>query len=172
MSAATNDTNNITTSISIAVPDRILNAIEWTVQSLTDALSETLMQYQSSVVGDIQLDTDTEGNPIHQSDDASVTASSVNTNTRHHDVKEEVKIILLSVPNMPKATAVKLSSHIEAIASIIASKMIADSDKSVEKLGETLQEAKNVLFANVELIHCELRETMKSISSCTPLDYN
>ena len=48
MSAATNDTNNITTSISIAVPDRILNAIEWTVQSLTDALSETLMQYQSS----------------------------------------------------------------------------------------------------------------------------
>ena len=168
MSAATNDTNNITTSISIAVPDRILNAIEWTVQSLTDALSETLMQYQSSVVGDIQLDTDTEGNPIHQSDDA----SSVNTNTRHHDVKEEVKIILLSLPNMPKATAVKLSSHIEAIASIIASKMIADEDKSVEKLGETLQEAKNVLFANVELIHCELRETMKSISSCTPLDYN
>ena len=66
MSAATNDTNNITTSISIAVPDRILNAIEWTVQSLTDALFETLMQYQSSVVGDIQLDTDTEGNPIHQ----------------------------------------------------------------------------------------------------------
>ena len=49
MSAATNDTNNITTSISIAVPDRILNAIEWTVQSLTDALTETLMQYQSSV---------------------------------------------------------------------------------------------------------------------------
>ena len=48
MSAATNDTNNITTSISIAVPDRILNAIEWTVQSLTDALTETLMQYQSS----------------------------------------------------------------------------------------------------------------------------
>ena len=48
MSAATNDTNNITTSISIAVPDRLLNAIEWTVNSLTDDINETLTQYQTS----------------------------------------------------------------------------------------------------------------------------
>ena len=55
MSAATNDTNNITTSINIAVPDRILNAIEWTVNSLTDALSESLMQYQSSLIPDVSI---------------------------------------------------------------------------------------------------------------------
>ena len=69
---------------------------------------------------------------------------------------------------LPKATAVKLSSHSEAIASIIASRMIADGDKSVEKLSETLEEAKNMLFQNVELLHCELRDTMKSISSFIP----
>ena len=50
MSAATNDTNNIITSISIAVPDRLLNAIEWTVNRLTDAIDESLTQYQTSLM--------------------------------------------------------------------------------------------------------------------------
>ena len=45
MSAATNDTNNNTTRISIAVPDRLLGAINWAVSELTEALDETLTQY-------------------------------------------------------------------------------------------------------------------------------
>ena len=48
MSAATNETNNITTTISISVPDRLLSAISWAVNGLTEALDETLTQYQTS----------------------------------------------------------------------------------------------------------------------------
>ena len=70
--------------------------------------------------------------------------------------------------DVPKASAVKMASYYEAIASLIASKMMEDGDKSVEKLTETLGEAKMMLFQNVELLHCELRDTMKSISSFIP----
>ena len=144
MSAVNNKSNHHTTNISIAVPDRLYKAINWAVKALTSSLDETLTQYQTSVVGDYQLVTDAEGNPIQQSDVASVDASSVNTtNPKHHEVKEEVKSNLLSVPaaDVPKASAAKMASFYDAIAGLIASKMMADGDKSVEKLEETLEEA-------------------------------
>ena len=52
MSAANNKNNNNITIISIAVPGRLLKAIDWAANSLTFSLDETLTQYQTSVVGD------------------------------------------------------------------------------------------------------------------------
>ena len=48
MSAAKNESNNNTTIISIAAPDRLWKAADWVVKVLTDSLDKTLTQYQTS----------------------------------------------------------------------------------------------------------------------------